>query len=148
MNNELKIRTLLERFFDGETTLDEERQLYDYFRQQPDMMPDDLRQLREMFLDLSVLPTADLQPDSPSKPHSPSRWKWAAAAVAIMLLAGGAMTLFTHQSDDDELVAYVYGQRTTNREVVLTEMQKTMTALANDGSDIVEEQLRQMFSNP
>ena len=50
MNNELKIRTLVERFFDGETTLGEEHELYNYFSQEPAALPEDLRPLREMFL--------------------------------------------------------------------------------------------------
>ena len=53
MNNELKIRTLVERFFDGETTLGEEHELYNYFSQEPAALPEDLRPLREMFLGAS-----------------------------------------------------------------------------------------------
>jgi len=150
MNNELKIRTLIDRFFDGETTLDEERQLYDYFRQQSEKLPEDLRPLQEMFLDLDVLPTAALQLGNKPKAHSSGRWRWAVAAVAVVLLAGGAMTLFQQQQqqcDDDELVAYIYGQLITDRSVVLSEMEKTMAAVTNDGSDIVEEQLKEMFSH-
>jgi hypothetical protein len=44
-------------------------------------------------------------------------------------------------------VAYIYGERTTDRDVVLGEMQKTMAAVAADGSDEVEEQLKMMFGN-
>ena len=64
-------------------------------------------------------------------------------------MAGGAAALFIHGAEaDDDCVAYIYGQRTTDQAVVLDEMQKTMTALAStDGSDIVEEQLKSMFCN-
>ena len=48
---------------------------------------------------------------------------------------------------DEEYVAYIYGERVTDREVVLSEMHKTMAAISNDGSDIVEEQLKSMFAN-
>jgi hypothetical protein len=44
-------------------------------------------------------------------------------------------------------VAYIYGKRTTDRDVVLSEMQKTMAAVTDDGSDVVEEQLKMMFGN-
>ena len=44
-------------------------------------------------------------------------------------------------------MAYIYGERVTDREVVLSEMHKTMAAISNDGSDIVEEQLKSMFAN-
>ena len=49
--------------------------------------------------------------------------------------------------EDDELIAYIYGQRTTDPAVVLAEMQTTMVALQGDGSDVVEEQLKAMFDN-
>ena len=44
-------------------------------------------------------------------------------------------------------MAYIYGERTTDRDVVLGEMQKTMAAVTDDGSDVVEEQLKMMFAN-
>ena len=44
-------------------------------------------------------------------------------------------------------MAYIYGERVTDRDVVLSEMQKTMTAMTADGSDVVEEQLKAMFGN-
>jgi uncharacterized protein involved in exopolysaccharide biosynthesis len=78
-------------------------------------------------------------------PHRRRRWWIAAAAVAALLLVGGA-TLYRHQLED-ECVAYIYGERVTDRDVVLGEMQKTMTVLTADGSDVVEEQLKAMFGN-
>lgn len=146
MSNTLRIRTLLDRFFDGETSLTEEQELYDYFRQDIAALPEDLVPLREMFLDLAAVPYEDVAA-ARSKQTVNHRWyHWAAAVV--LLLVVGATVLFTrsHQTDD-ECVAIVYGERTTDRTVVLTEMQKTMAAVSVDGSDIVESQLKSMFSN-
>lgn len=144
MDNLLKIRTLTERFFEGETTLAEEQQLYRYYSQPPSALPDDLAPYRELFLDLAAVGAA-------TKPASPRRWRtWAAAAVALLLVAGGAAVWLTNSRTDDrheDYVAYIYGERTTDRAVVMAEMQKTMTAMATDGSDSVEEQLKSMFSN-
>ena len=77
--------------------------------------------------------------------------RWAVASVAVLLLIGGATMLFlrkrpTAADSDEEFVAYIYGRRTTSQEVVLEEMQRTMSALATDGGDIVEEQLKAMFA--
>ena len=139
MDNLLKIRTLTERFFEGETTLAEEQQLYRYYSQPPSALPDDLAPYRELFLDLAAVGTA-------TKPASPRRWRtWAAAAVALLIAAGGTALWLGNRSSD--YVAYIYGERTTDRTVVMAEMQKTMTAMATDGSDSVEEQLKSMFSN-
>ena len=146
MNNELKIRTLVERFFDGETTLGEEHELYNYFSQEPAALPEDLRPLREMFLGLdAVQSVAVVQQQTGQRER---RWiTWAAAAVAALLIGGAATLSILKAQADDEYVAYIYGERVTDREVVLSEMHKTMAAISNDGSDIVEEQLKSMFAN-
>ena len=135
MNNELKIRTLVERFFDGETTLGEEHELYNYFSQEPAALPEDLRPLREMFLGFdAVQSVAVVQQQTGQRGR---RWiTWGAATLSILKAQA-----------DDEYVAYIYGERVTDREVVLSEMHKTMAAISNDGSDIVEEQLKSMFAN-
>ncbi len=158
-DNTLKIRTLIDRFFDGETTLDEEQQLYAFFRRPPAELPEDLLPLRDMFLDLAVVQYVatesqqtvhESQQAEQTEQTKHRRWlRWTAAAAVALLMVGGAATLFTHgRGADDDCVAYIYGQRTTDRTVVLSEMQKTMTALsATDGSDVVEEQLKTMFSH-
>ena len=171
--NVLKIRTLVDRFFDGETTLDEEQQLYAYFRQQPSALPSDLAPLRKLFLDLAAVPyvatesrqteqqaerqteqQAEPKAGQPVAPHRrPHAAVFAAAAAVALMLVGGAVALFSRYSRKaydagEEQVAYIYGHRTTDPAVVLAEMQMTMTSLAaSDGGDIVEEQLKSMFSN-
>ena len=139
MDNLLKIRTLTERFFDGETTLAEEQELYRYYSQPASVLPADLAPYRELFLDLAAVGAA-------TKPASPRRWRtWAAAAVALLIAAGGTALWLGNRSSD--YVAYIYGERTTDRAVVMAEMQKTMTAMTIDDYDIVEQQLKSMFSN-
>lgn len=146
MNNELKIRTLVERFFDGETTLGEEHELYNYFSQEPAALPEDLRPLREMFLGFdAVQSVAVVQQQTGQRER---RWiTWAAAAVAALLIGGAATLSILKAQADDEYVAYIYGERVTDRDVVLSEMHKTMAAVSDDGSDTVEEQLKSMFAN-
>ncbi len=136
MNNLLRIRTLTDRFFDGGTTLEEEQELCDFYRQ--DDIPEDLRPNRELFRDLAALATLG----TPTR--QPHRHRWLAAAAVILLLIVGGTTLY-HYQHEDECVAYIYGERVTDRVVVLSEMQKTMTAMTADGSDVVEEQLKAMF---
>ena len=47
MNNLLRIRTLTDKFYDGDTTPEEEQELYDFYRQ--DDIPEDLRPNQELF---------------------------------------------------------------------------------------------------
>ena len=142
MNNLLRIRTLTDKFFEGDTTPEEEQELYDFYRQ--DDIPEDLRSNCELFRDLAALGSL-----APSTVHHPlstvhhRRWWLAAAAVVLLLIVGG--TALYHYQREDECVAYIYGERVTNRDVVLSEMQKTMAAMTADGSDVVEEQLKAMF---
>lgn len=151
MNNELKIRTLIDRFFDGETTLSEERQLYAFFSQEPADLPEDLRPLRPLFLDLAAVQSVAVLRQQTQRPPGSGLRRWATAAAVAVLVVGGALLLFRSTEPaaaDEDLVAIVYGQRTTDRSVVIGEMQKTMTAMTvGDGTDVVEQQLKAMFSN-
>ena len=147
MSDILRIRTLTDRFFDGTTTLEEEQELYHYYRREQ-ALPADLAQLRRLFLDFAAVQFAD-EPAAERQAPAPRRWlRWAvAASAALLIAAGAAVWLNSGQQGDDECVAYIYGERTTDRDVVLGEMQKTMAAVADDGSDEVEEQLKMMFGN-
>ena len=70
MMNELEIRTLTERFFDGDTTLAEERRLYELYSE-AEGLPADLLPLREMMLDLGRLdaqiPSTQIPTPNPSR---------------------------------------------------------------------------------
>ena len=147
MSDILRIRTLTDRFFDGTTTLEEEYELYDYYRREQ-ALPADLAQLRRLFLDFAAVQFSDEQALNVNV-NKPRRWlHWTVAACAALLIAAGATVwLNSGQQGDDECVAYIYGERTTDHDVVLGEMQKTMAAVADDGSDEVEEQLKMMFGN-
>ena len=159
-DNLLRIRTLTDRFLDGETTLEEEQELYDFFaapsdragHNDQDDLPEDLRPIQDMFRDLAALQavapsSSEEESHAAIRPLTPRRSRWwiAAAAVAVFVIIGGA-ALF-HFQHEDECVAYIYGERVTDRDVVLGEMQKTMAVLTTDGSDVVEEQLKAMFGN-
>ena len=141
MSNILRIRTLTERFFEGETTLSEEQELYAFYSEHSDL-PDDLAQNREFFLDLAAVRCV-----AEASPQKKRLWLGWAAAV-IVLLVGGATTFFALKSQtEEEYVAYIYGERVTDPAVVLSEMQRTMAVVSSDDGDIVEEQLKSMFVN-
>ena len=147
MSDILRIRTLTDRFFDSTTTLEEEQELYDYYRREQ-ALPADLAQLRQLFLDFAAVQFGDEQALNVNV-NKPRRWlRWAVAACAALLIAAGtAVWLNNGRQGEEECVAYIYGKRTTDRDVVISEMQKTMAVVTDDGSDEVEEQLKMMFGN-
>ena len=147
MSDILRIRTLTDRFFDGKTTVEEEHELYDYYRREQ-ALPADLAQLRQLFLDFAAVQFGDEQALNVNV-NKPRRWlRWAVAACAALLIAAGtAVWLNNGRQGEEECVAYIYGKRTTDRDVVISEMQKTMAVVTDDGTDEVEEQLKMMFGN-
>ena len=68
MSDILRIRTLTDRFFDGTTTLEEEQELYDYYRREQALHAD-LVPMRRMFLDFAAVQFADEQAVIGSKPR-------------------------------------------------------------------------------
>lgn len=131
----MKIRTLTERFFDGETSLDEEQELYRLFREGD--VPEDLMQYREMFAGFESIRL-------PRQTTSRRKWRQAigiAASVAL-LFAAGAM-LLTSKSND-ECVAYIYGEKCTDKTVVMQQMQSTLSEMGDIST--VDEQMRDFFS--
>lgn len=140
MTDKQQIQKWLNRFMAGTATEMEEQQLADYFNSSTDVPEEWLpyaimfRGFRQEAIGGSKVKTVTMR-----------RWIAAAAAV-ILLIAGGTMIWQKYLNQtEDECVAYIYGERTTDRDVVLCEMQKTMTVVTCDSSDVVEEQLKGMF---
>lgn len=92
-----RMKLLIERFFEGDTTLSEEQAIYAYFRAGD--VDEELEPMREMFLDFSALETpeslseegtpASVAAEVPSEVSgdrtSKSRWWRVAAAIAVVL---------------------------------------------------------------
>ena len=137
MTDRQQIQEWLDRFMVGTATEQEEQQLADYFCSAADVP--------EEWMPYAILFRGFRQGTIKAKTVTMRQWITAAAAV-VLLIAGGTITWQKHLSQsEDECVAYIYGERTTDRDVVLCEMQKTMTIVTYDGSDVVEEQLKGMF---
>lgn len=79
-----EIQTLLGRFMDGLTTLDEERRLADYFRTAD--VPDEWQAYKAMFAYLDAG-----MPQDGEKPARTRRLWWLAAAAAVAVLLGVAV---------------------------------------------------------
>ncbi len=135
MKNDLKIRTLTERFFDGETSLAEEQELYRLYREGD--VPEDLLQYKELFCGFEDIRL-------PQQKASSHQWKWVigiAASIAILLAIGA--TLHTRNSKD-ECVAYIYGKKCTDKTIVMQHMQSALDEM--DNVSTIDEQMRDFFS--
>ena len=140
MTEKKQIQEWLNCFMAGTATEMEEQQLADYFCSATDVPEEWLpyaimfRGFRQQTLGKGVAKTVTMR-----------RWIAAAAAV-VLLIVGGTMVWQQQMSQsEDECVAYIYGERITDRDIVICEMQKTMTVVTYDGSDVVEEQLKGIF---
>ena len=140
MSNILRIRTLTDRFLEGETTLEEERELYAFYRSEE--VPDDLLSLRPLFVGLE-----EIQLDTPSitpkkKKGDWRKWVMIAASVLVFFLFGGS---FLWQQQQNECVAYVYGERVTDRDLIMQEMERSIGTMT-EGQNDIENQLNDMFN--
>ena len=112
MSNILRIRTLTYRFLEGETTLEEERELYAFYRSEE--VPDDLLSLRPLFVGLEEIQLETPSITSKKKKGDWRKWVMIAASVLVLFLFGGS---FLWQQQQNECVAYVYGERVTDRDL-------------------------------
>lgn len=140
MSNILRIRTLTDRFLEGETTLEEERELYAFYRSEE--VPGDLLSLRPLFVGLE-----EIQLETPSitpkkKKGDWRKWVMIAASVLVLFLLGGS---FLWQQQQNECVAYVYGERVTDRDLIMQELERSIGTMT-EGQNDIENQLNDMFN--
>jgi hypothetical protein len=131
---------LTDRFLEGETTLEEERELYAFYRSEE--VPDDLLSLRPLFVGLE-----EIQLETPSitpkkKKGDWRKWVMIAASVLVLFLLGGS---FLWQQQQNECVAYVYGERVTDRDLIMQEMERSIGTMT-EGQNDIENQLNDMFN--
>jgi hypothetical protein len=131
---------LTDRFLEGETTLEEERELYAFYRSEE--VPDDLLSLRPLFVGLE-----EIQLETPSitpkkKKGDWRKWVMIAASVLVLFLLGGS---FLWQQQQNECVAYVYGERVTDRDLIMQELERSIGTMT-EGQNDIENQLNDMFN--
>ena len=139
--NETKARQLVDRYFEGATTLQEEQELYAFFTSEH--ISAELKPLRLMFLDMYQLQGCEPAPQAKVVSlKSRSRWRHIAAAAAVVATAGIVTAVWLRPADDCEMVAY--GQRLTDHEAVMHEVERTLTDAQSATPDVGNE-LRDAF---
>lgn len=140
--NDKKAIQLTDRFFNGETTLDEEQELYAYFlsgKVCPKLMP-----LRQMFLDMSKLQSQE--PPQKARVVCITGWRrWRRVSIAAVVMATIGITATVWMAKDDNVYEMVaYGQRQNNREAVMREVERTLSD-AQNGTPNVGAELKDAF---
>ncbi len=133
---------MVDKFFQGETSLDEEKQLYAYFN---GPVEPDLEELRPLFRGFQDM-------EFPRKRKEVRLWQWAAGIAAMVILALGLglwlrPTPPAPNGTDSEMVceAYVYGRHVTNPAEVMNHMQASLGNLCDASVPDIDQQLESIF---
>ena len=130
-----KIETLIEKYFDGETSITEEKQLKDYFSS-PDVAQH-LDHYKPMFGYFSSAKQQRFEPIVPQFPkaRNPKRkLAWLSVAASVVVLFGAGITYFNYENTapSDDLGTY------DNPEVAFRETQKALSLLSTNVNTGIE----------
>lgn len=141
------IHLLVQKFMNGETSLAEERILYDYFSGTD--IAEDLLPLRDLFLGLESLGSLGTVQEKPVprpariRRRKSLRWLSAIAATfLIALLVTGGFLINRRQNYSE---AFIYGQKITDPTIIHQEMANTMRDIGIENSKSVDSQLHEVF---
>lgn len=100
-NKTQHIEELLERYFEGLTTLEEENQLQHYFLSE--QVAPHLEQYRSIFQYFSIGKKEEMTPKLPEKPSKKPLFTWVAVAAVFVLFAGLLFTWNQSSTQQNEL---------------------------------------------
>ncbi len=140
------ISQLIDRFLDGTTTLEEERRLYKFFHS-PNI-PAGLEEYRTMFIGYSQLDHLDTPCPQPFPSRQSSRWlrplSIASSAAAVIIIA---ITLFIPHETTHPYILHSNGHTITDENIVMDNMENTMSQLFSDYQDNdLEQQMNKLLT--
>ncbi len=136
------IHILIDKFFDGNTSLEEEQQLYQYFSGSG--VSHDLLPLQPMFLDLPFL--REPHTTAPARPTISRRLFRGSVAAAATITALLMLATFAKYESRSQFEMEIYGKRYTDRQMVMQEVDRTMSAVPG-GTPNMEDELHAAFGN-
>lgn len=129
----MKIDELLNKYFEGETSCEEERELRRYFTE-TDRLPEHLQAYRPLFAYLEQEANATAETQKTPEPQPPSRkparlhrmlYAWSGIAAGVLLLAGVARML-SPLPDTPESFVIIDGKRYTDTKLAEAKAQEAM----------------------
>ncbi len=129
MKTDIEIRNLLERWFAGETTLDEERTLREFFRDDPRAAAEEWTEARALFGYLSDEARRQA-PAARVLPLHRRRWAIIAALAACVAVVCTVRIVTTDRpADPTQAVAWIDGQPVTDPDSILTEYNRILAKI-------------------
>ncbi len=123
MKTETEIKALLEKYFDGLTSLDEESELRGFFAAQP-RPPGPGLELPAAMFDYFGRQAQVMPPAVRRVRRAPRKWLIAAAAVAALAVV--VPLALPSEREKSQAVACIDGRRTTDRDEILAEYDRIM----------------------
>lgn len=138
-------RQLAEKYFEAETTDEEERQLKQFVctPEAQDPVFDELKAV------IGYLAVGKSRYQKANGKHASFQaWKWrSAAAVFFCCLLSGSLYVLRQQGRN-QCIAYINGERCTDSELVMSHMKLSMSQVSQDTEDFtVESQLGSLFNS-
>ena len=150
--NECQIKLLVEKYFEGLTSRDEEQMLRTYFRQ--DDILEEWKAYQPIFRYYSDaprelnIPTADeltaINTAVVNRRQMRFRniqWFSVAAAACLVLFVGMRFSMNTQTDIPATSFAYIDGKRQTNLEIIQAEALKSLENLTEDNHEIISSQI-------
>ncbi|GHU63313.1 hypothetical protein FACS1894123_05850 [Bacteroidia bacterium] len=138
------INELIEKYFEGLTSLQEEQSLRDYFQQEN--IPEEWRVYQPVFQFFSQeIVTEKNLSEKPLSVVKPRRRNFfytsIAAAASIILLFGLKLALDVELRTPEKSQAYINGKKMTNMVLIRTEILKTLENIAEENEDVFSSQI-------
>jgi len=140
--NENDIKTWIEKYFEGLTSLNEEQKLRDYFHQEN--IPQDLEMYKSLFQYFVAEREKKKQVFISFKPKTRLlllRWGSIAAAACLLLFISLRLFLNTGGTPFETSQAYIDGKKYTDIELIRTETLKSLENLSEGSEDAYSSQI-------
>lgn len=136
---------LAEKYFEAETSDEEERQLK-LFLCSAEAQDPAFDELKAVMGYLAVGKSRYQQQNEKRSSFQPWKWRSIAAVFFCCLLSGSLYVL--RQQERNQCIAYINGQRCTDSGLVLSHMRLSMNQVSQDTEDFtVESQLESLFDS-
>lgn len=132
-------KQLVDKFMNGDTSLEEEKQLYDFFSSNDDDAEEP--ELKPYFAALSQMRITDGE----LKRSKRKLWPKIAAVAATVIVA--VIVGVGIDKNRNYCVAFVYGERVTDKAVVMNDVARTLDHIGGDPQMSVDNQLKDMFGD-
>lgn len=149
MNKE-QIKTRLDKYFEGLTSLEEEEALRSYFNRE-DIDPELLiyQPIFQYFEEERISEERRKEKEERREEKRQMRIRiirWASIAAAACLLLFFSVQLLVRQTNGDNSYAYIDGKRYTNMEIIQSQALESLENLAEEDNSILSSQIEMLDS--